>query len=73
MKAALCEKVMEVRIVSGSVMSVVFVFREDVLRLRCRYALQNGSRLGEKRSFYDEFESEWRMPIVGDLVVCFDD
>ena len=37
----LCEKVLEVRMVIGRVMTVV-VFEEDVMRLICGYAAQSG-------------------------------
>ena len=34
-------------------MAVEFVFKEDVLRLICRHALQSGSRFDEKKSYYE--------------------
>ena len=37
--------------VSDRVMAFVLVFEEDVLRLICGYAPQNGISLEEKRSF----------------------
>ena len=40
-KEKLCEKVVEVRMVSGRVMIVVLVFEEDVLRLSFGHALQS--------------------------------
>ena len=40
-KEELCEKVVEVRRVSDSLMTVGVVFEEDVLRLICGYALQS--------------------------------
>ena len=49
-KGELCEKVVEVRMVSDRVMTVV-VFEGDVLRLICGYALQGGRSLEEKQSF----------------------
>ena len=39
-KEELCENVVEVRRVSDRVMTVVFIFEEDVLRLICGYAIQ---------------------------------
>ena len=47
MKEELCEKVVEVRRVSGRVMTVVVVFEEDVLRFICGYAPQSGQSLEE--------------------------
>ena len=41
-KEELCEKVVGVRRVSDRVMIVVVVFEEDVLRLICGHAPQNG-------------------------------
>ena len=38
----LCEKVVEIRRVSDNVMSVVFVFNEDVLSWICGYSPQSG-------------------------------
>ena len=52
-KEELCEKVVEVRMVSDRVMNVVVVFEEDVLRLICGYAPQSGRSFEEKQSFYD--------------------
>ena len=49
-KTELCEKVVEVRVVSDRVMAVV-VFEEDVLRLICWYTPQSGRSLEEKQSF----------------------
>ena len=49
-KEELCEKVVEVRRVSDSVMTVAVVFEEDVLRLICGYALQRGRSL--KKSLF---------------------
>ena len=48
-KEELCEKVVDVRRVSDSVMTVV-VFEDDVLRLIFGYAPQSGRRLEEKQS-----------------------
>ena len=55
-KEEMCEKVVEVRMVSDRVMTHVVVFEEDVLSLICGYAPQNGSRLVEKQSFYYELK-----------------
>ena len=52
-KEELCEKVLKVRRVSDRVMAVVLVFKEDVLRIICGYALQSGKSFGEKLTFYD--------------------
>ena len=49
-KEELCEKVVEIRMVSNRVMTVV-VFEEDVLRWTCGYVLQSERRLEEKQSF----------------------
>ena len=54
-KEELCEKVVEVRMVSGRVMNVVVVvFEEDVLRLIYGYAPQGLKKFGGKTVFYDE-------------------
>ena len=50
-KEDLCEKVVEVRMVSDRVMTVVAVYQRDVLRLACGYAPQSGRSLEEKQSF----------------------
>ena len=47
-KEVLCEKVVEVRMVSDRVMTVVF-FEGDVLRLICGYDPQSGRCLEENR------------------------
>ena len=52
-KEELCEKVVEVRMVSDRVMSVVVVFDGDVLRLTCGYAPQDVKCLEERQSFMD--------------------
>ena len=44
-KEELCEKVVEVRMASDRVMTVVLVIEEDVPRLICGYALQSGRSL----------------------------
>ena len=72
-KEELCEKVVEVMMVSDGVMTVVVVFGEDVLMLICGYALQSGRSLNEKQSFYDKRKGEWNMCSAGDLVVCLGD
>ena len=46
-KEVLCDKLVEVRRVSDTVMTVV-IFEEDVLRLICGYAPQSGGSLEEK-------------------------
>ena len=71
-KEELCEKVVEVRRVSGRVMTVV-VFEEDVLRLICGCALQGGRSFEEKLSFYDELTGEWDMHSAGDIFICLGD
>ena len=48
----MCEKVVEVRRVGDTVMTLV-VLEEHVLRLICGYAPQSGSSLEEEHSFYD--------------------
>ena len=47
MKEELCEKVVEVRMVSDRVMTAVVVFEEDVLMLICGCALHSGRSLEE--------------------------
>ena len=64
----LCEKLVEVRRVSGRVMTLV-VFEESVLRVICGYAPQSGRHLEEKQSFYYELKCEWDMHSAGDLVM----
>ena len=51
-KEELCEKMIEVRMVSDKLMTVVAaVFEEDELRLICGCAPQSGRSLKEKQSF----------------------
>ena len=69
-KEELCENVLEVRMVSDGVMTLV-VFEEDVLRLICGFVLQSERRLEEKQSFYDKLKCEWEMHSAGDLVMFF--
>ena len=52
-KEELCEKMLEVRMVSDGVMAVVIVFLKDVLRLICGYAPQNGRTFEKRQSFYN--------------------
>ena len=54
-------------------MIVIVVFEEDVLRLICAYARQNGRRYEEKQSYYDELKGEWDIHSAGDLFMCLDD
>ena len=68
-KEDLCEKVVEVILVSDSVMTLV-VFEENVLRLICGYAPLSGRRFCGKNSFYDELKCEWDMHSADDLVMC---
>ena len=49
-KEELCENVVEIRMVSDGVMTVVVVFEEDVLMLICGYAPRSGICLEEKHS-----------------------
>ena len=65
--------VVEVRRVSDRVMTVVVVFKEDVLRLICGHAPQSGRSLEEKQSFYDELKCKWDMYFADDLVMCLGD
>ena len=58
MKEELCEKVIEIRMVSDRVMTVVVDLEEDVLRLVCGYAPQSGRSLEERLSFCDELKGE---------------
>ena len=44
-----------------------------MLRLICGYALQSGSRLEEKQSFYDLLTGEFDMHSACDLVICLGD
>ena len=46
----LCEKAVEMRIVSDGVMAVVVVIEEDVLRLIFVHVMQSGGSLEEKQS-----------------------
>ena len=71
-KEKLCEKVVEVRMVSDGVMTLV-VFEEDVLGLICGYAAQSGRSFEEKQSFYDEVKCELDMHSADDLVMCLGD
>ena len=72
-KEELCEKVIEVRMVSDRVMTLVVVFKEDVLRLICGHAPQIGRCLEEKQSFYDELKCEWDMRSADGLVMYLSD
>ena len=63
-KEVLCDEVVEVRGASDGVMALV-VFKENVLRLICGYAPQNGRYLEERQSFYDELICEWDMHSAG--------
>ena len=69
----LCEKVVAVRRVSDSVMTVVIVFDEDVLKLISGCVPQSGRSLEEKQSFYDKLKCEWNMHSAGDLVMSLGD
>ena len=69
-KEELCEEVLEVRMVSDRVMTVV-VFDEDMLRLICGYALWSGRSLEEKQSFYVELKCEWDVHFAGDFLIVF--
>ena len=71
-KEDLCEKVVEVRMVSDGVMTVVVVFEKDVLRLTCGYAPQSGDIL-KKQSFYDELKGEWDMYSADNSVMWLGD
>ena len=68
-KEELCEKVVEVRRVSGGEMTLDAVFGEDVLRFICGYAPQSGRSLEEKQSFYDKLKCEWDMQSADDVVM----
>ena len=69
-KEELCEKVVEVRMVSDGVMTVV-VFEEDVLRFICGHDPQSGRRLEEKQSFHDKQKYECDNHSADDLVMRF--
>ena len=56
--------------VSDGVKAVVLACEENVLMLICGYPTQNGRRLKEKQSFYDELKGEWDMHSADDLVMC---
>ena len=60
----------EVRWVSGRVMTAVVVFEEVVLRLICGYVLQGGRTLERKQSLYDERIGELDTHNAGNLVMC---
>ena len=72
-KEELYEKVVEVRMVSDKVMTLVVVYEQDVLRLTRGYSPQSGRSLEEKQSFYDELKCEWDMHYADDLVMCLGD
>ena len=69
MKEELCEKVVEVRMVSDRVITVV-VLKEYVLRFICGYVLQSGRCFEEK---HDELKGMWDMYSAGDFVVSLGD
>ena len=73
MKEELCEEVVEVGLVSDTVMTVVVVFEEDVLRLVCGYAPQSGRSLEFKQSLYDELKCESDVHSADDLVISLGD
>ena len=56
MREELCEKVVKVRRKSGTVMTMVLVFEEEVIRIICTYALQVGRSECEK----DQFIMTWQ-------------
>ena len=70
-KEELCEDVVEVRMVSDIVMTVV-VFEDGVLRLICGHAPQSGKSFTVKQSFHDELKCECDMHSTGDLI-CLGD
>ena len=69
MCSAFCNTSLDVRRVSDTVMAIVLVFEEDVLRLICEYAPQSGRSLEEKQSLCDE----WVMHCIDNSVVCLGD
>ena len=69
MMKELCEKVIEVRMVSDRVMIVV-VLEEDLLRLICEYDPQCCGSFEEKHSFYYELKGEWDA-LSADYLVMF--
>ena len=72
-KEELCEKVVEVRRKSDRVMSMVIVFKEEVMRVICGYAPQSGRTSTEKECFYVEMASEWDVHSADELVLCLGD
>ena len=71
-KEQLHENVVEVKMVSDRVMTLV-VFEEDALRLICGDAPQSGRSLEEKQKICDELKCEWDMHSADDLVMCLGD
>ena len=54
-------------------MTVVMVFEEEVLRIRCVYGPQSGRTAAEKEHFSDDLRSEWDLHSVGELVLGMGD
>ena len=69
----LCEKVVEVKMASDRVMTLVAVFEEEVLRLICGHAPQSVRSSEGKQSFYVELKCEWDMHSADDLVTHLGD
>ena len=69
-KQELCEKVVEVRWISDTVMTFVIVFEENVLRLICGYVPQSGRRLEENQFFSDELNCDFDICIVQVSYLC---
>ena len=67
------KKLVEVSRVSDRVMSVVAVFREDVLKLIYGYAPQSGRCLEEEQSFCDGLKCELDVHSACDLSMCLSD
>ena len=67
-KEGLCEKVLEVRRKSDSVMAMVPVFEEKVIRVICAYATQIERSVCEKDQFYNDMARERDLQNPGEVL-----
>ena len=68
-KEELCENVVEVRRRCDRVMAIGLVFEEEVVRVICAYAPQNGKPDAEKERFYEEMAREWSMANANEMAL----
>ena len=68
-KEELCEKVVEIRRKSDSVMAMLLAFEEEVIRVICTYGLQVGRSECEKDKFYNDMASERDLQNSSEIVL----